>query len=141
MAYAAPGIYGQIRQGQYAAKQGKYMSDVYKQEAAASKKQTQFEYLKKKNEIKQFMASQRATFGAMGIDSTTGTGKAIAESTLKEGGLDLFAIMYGGKVAETKALNYAQMYKAEGRNAQSASWLSAAGTLLQEGAQAALALI
>jgi len=83
-----------------------------------------------RGKLSRLMGTQRAVFGAAGVDIGEGTPLSIAVDTMLEGEREAEFIRYGGEVEATRSLNEARMQRYYGKQAVKAGRIGAASTFL-----------
>lgn len=147
-ASAATSAYGSIRQGQYAAKAGKYNQRAAYAEAAAQEIQAGQEIAAGSHNASRIAALMRQNLAEIEANAAAGGGSAqdasvvaIRDETVKTSTLDQLlemtaaeeraeAIRRGAQVTRAEG----DMARAEGQMARQAGYLQAGATLLQAGA-------
>lgn len=119
---------GSIASGQAQKAQADAQAKAYQQQAQQEQLQGQYQADRKQEEINQQIGSQTAQIAASGV-GTTGSPTDVVASTASQGSLDRSAILYGAKVRSQNDMYQAQLSKISGRNAQTGSYLSAAGSV------------
>lgn len=113
------------------AKAASYSAKVYEAEAAAKKISAVYEEKKHRDQVRRFIGTQRARYGASGVDiSAGGSPMAVISDTVIKGEMDAMAIRYGGDVAAIQARNQASIARFQGRQAITSGVFGAASTVL-----------
>lgn len=99
---AATAVAGAIGQGQAAAKTARYNAAVAENEATAARNMAAFEENRHRRATARLLSSQRAAFGASGVESGSGTPLAVLGESAEQAELDALAIRRAGTVQEAK---------------------------------------
>lgn len=144
------GAAGQIQQGQAAKKAGEYNAKVAEMNATLSERRARdalergaVEEQRKRQEVAQLKGRQIASMAANGVDVGYGSPLDSIVDTAVLGEMDALTIRsnayrenYDFKVDAANGRASASMARAEGKNAASAGYLGAAGTVLTGGSKA-----
>lgn len=123
-------VFGQIQQGQAAAEAANAQARLAEAEGQARREAAKDEGLKLSRERAEMIDQQKATYGAAGIDISSGTPLDVMARTASEYERD---IGYTGIKADQdmwRASNEASILRWQGRQAKYAGWLGAGSTLL-----------
>lgn len=120
---------GAIMSGQQQAAASEYNAEVAEQNAVAAKQKAAYEEEAHRQNLKKIMSSQRALYGASGVD-IEGSPLLVMEDTAAQGELDALAIRYGGDVAAAQQRSAANLYRMQGRNAKMSGFWNAGSSLL-----------
>lgn len=119
------------KQGMDAKKSAEYNAKVSEMEAEQVTKSAEFEADKQRQDVERLLASQRAVYGASGIDiSAGGSVSKVQQQTAIEGNLDTQAILYNGEIEAARARNAASFARFSGKQQQTAGFVNAGTTLL-----------
>ena len=122
---------GQVVGGIQQSKAAAYQAKAYEAEAVTQKQAAEYAEKQHRENISRFIGTQRARYGASGVDvSAGGSVKAVLADTVIQGEKDALSIRYGGDVAAILARNRARMAKWEGGNAMTSGIIGAGSTLL-----------
>ncbi len=121
-----------IAEGRAAKRAAEFNARVAEREAAATKERSAFEEARSRRRTRSFLSTQRALFGASGVN-LAGSPLRVLEETASEGELEALAIRFGGDIASTRALSQAAVSRFAGSQAERAGFLRAGTTLLTGG--------
>lgn len=141
---AGIGAAGAIQQGQAAADQADYAAKVEERNAKIAEFKARDAVIRGNEETKKqraytanILAKQRAAMAANNIDVTYGSALDAAVDTAMLGELDALTVQsnsyreaYDYKLEAANSRSAAEMRRMEGKSAKTASYLSAAGTLV-----------
>jgi hypothetical protein len=148
---AAAGVtaYSQVQQGRtanavatYNAQLANRNAEIAEQNAEAAKLAGTAREEQSRDEVRRVLARQRALVGASGV-TTEGSPLLVMMESARQGELDALRIRYTSEVEARSGQFQAQQYQSEatlqrlqGKQAQTAGYMSAGGTLLTGFAQA-----
>lgn len=118
-----------ILSGAAAYNESRTMSDAYRQNAAIAAQQAKNQAAQEKDKYRRLAASQRAAYGASGLDVNQGSPLQTLADTDAEGDISVMQLLYGGKL---EAANW----RMRANTAKSSGAFSLAGGLLGGGSAA-----
>ena len=118
-----------IQQGKAQEKAAKFNAAVERNNALAAQDQAQFEAAKLRRRNAFLRGAQSAAIGKSGVD-LSGSAVDVMNDSAVQGELDALAALYTGKVRANSAQSSAQLFDAQGENARTSSYYSAAGSIL-----------
>jgi hypothetical protein len=122
-------VAGSIAQGEAARKSQEFNAKVAENDAKAKMDQAAFQAQQIRDRGRKILGAQTAAASASGV-SLSGSFLDVQGSTLASNELDALAAEYQGKVGANRSLAQAMMDRAEGENAQQASYWGAGSSLL-----------
>lgn len=128
---AAGAIYSGMQQKQAA----DYNAKVAENQAQSIQNKAMYEEQIHRERVRKILSAQRSVFGASGLDTASGSPLLVREDSAMQGEMDAMAIRYGGDVEAANARSAANLYRMQGRTAQTAGFIQAGGSLLSGGAQ------
>lgn len=134
---AAVSAVGSIRAGNDQAAASKYNALVEDQNAVAARQQAGAAAEQKDNEVTRRLADARAAFAASGVDPNSGTPLDVMADSASQGELSKRLLLYQGDLTARGLGSQANLDRITGKNAQTAGYISAAGTLLTGAGKAA----
>lgn len=127
---------GSIVKGIQESKMASYNAKVYENEAEAIKAKAVYDEKMQQADVKRFIGTQRAGYGASGVAlGAGGSPETVVNQTALQGMMDAIAIRYGGDVAAIQAKNQAALAKWQSRNYLSSGLFGAGATLLSGAGQ------
>jgi len=126
------GAVGAIGQGQAANNQAEFQATVMRQQAERDRQQAAADEEDYRRNASRLMASRRASQGAMGVESGTGSPLLVSEDFAGETELQALRIRNGGQVQADRLEQSADLTRRSGRNART-SGFTRAGSLLLSG--------
>jgi len=99
-------------------------------EAKAKREQAAREEEIHREKLKRLMGTQRAVFGAAGVDISSGTPLSILLETAEEGEREAEYIRYGGNVEAVRSEQQARLYSLYGSQASKIGTMGATSTFL-----------
>lgn len=121
---------GQIQAGRAQKAGYDYNAKVNEADAIAARQKAGREEEIHREKLSRLMGTQRAIFGAAGVDIGEGTPLSIAVDTMFQGEREAGFIKYGGEVEATKSLNEARINRYYGGVAKRSSIIGAGSTFL-----------
>lgn len=131
---AGVGTYSAVAQGQAAKDAAEFNADVAKNAALAEQQKASFEaqQIQRRNRLR--LGEQRALVAKSGI--TIESADDVIYDSAVQGELERLAALYGGNSASTYYSSKAKLSRLEGRNAETAGYLQAGGTVLSGASRA-----
>jgi len=130
--------FGQYRAGQAQKGAYDYSARVAESEAGVARAGAAREEEVHRAKLQRLMGTQRALYGAAGVDIASGSPLLTLMSTAEEGEREAEFIKYGGEVSATRSLNEARMNRFYGKQASRAGAWGAGSTFLTGLGQAGL---
>jgi hypothetical protein len=130
LAAAAVSAAGAIQQGQAAKKQADYQAAVQNQQAQRELEIAASQEQDFRRDQSRLMAQRRAALGASGIDFSTGSPLLASLDFVGEGELQSLRIRSGGQANASRLKQQAELTRAKGKSARTASFFKAGSTLL-----------
>ena len=130
--------FGQYRAGQAQKSAYDYNARVAESEAGVAKEGAAREEEIHRLKLKRMLGTQRALYGAAGVDITSGSPLLTMMSTAEEGEREAEFIKYGGEVEATRALNEGKMQRFYGKQASKTGKIGAGSTFFTGLGQAGL---
>lgn len=130
---------GQLAAGRAQKAGYNYNARVAEADATVARQKAAREEEIHREKLGRLMGTQRAVFGAAGVDIGEGTPLSIMVDTAFQGEREAEFIKYGGEVEATKSLNEARMQRFYGKQASKASRIGAGSTFLTGLGQAGMA--
>lgn len=130
LAGAGVSAYGAIAQGQASADAAKYNAAVAANNETAATQQAQFDAQQIRDKNKRELASQRAAFGANGIDPDSGTAIDVRSDSAQQGEMQALMAIYTGKTSATAYNASGRLDRMSAANATAAGGIAAGGSLL-----------
>jgi len=121
---------GQIRAGQAAEQSANYQAAVQTQQAQREKENAKVRAEDYRRAASAAQGTSRAMLGASGISPSTGSPLLVASDFAVEKELNIRRLQNQGKVTSNRLLQSAELTRTSGRNARTASYLSAGSSLL-----------
>ncbi|WP_448950593.1 hypothetical protein [Labrys neptuniae] len=119
---------GAIQQGNAAKAQADAQADAYRRQALIESQTGEYQAQRRQDQINSTIGTQTALVGGSGVNFD-GSPSDVIGSTASEGALDTSAIRWNAK-NQADTLGYqAKLANIQGKNAQTGSYLSAAGNL------------
>lgn len=131
---AALSAVSSLAQGAAADKAAKYTAAVREQEATAAEQLGVLEEERHRDNLRKFMATQRAAGGASGISLEDGPVGQLAQEAAIEGERDALLIRYARDAQASTARTDAALERFKGKNARRQGYLGAGASLLKAGA-------
>lgn len=125
--------YGQIQQGKAEKAAANYNSRIANLQADNERQKGLEAEAQHARKVQQLKAQQRAGMAANGIDLTSDTPMSIFEQTAEWGERDRQTIAHNTDMDVWGLRSGASLYKAQGKNAKTASYYGAGSTLLNTG--------
>ena len=120
--------YGQYRSGQAQKAAYDYNAKVAEGEAVTASAGAAREEEVHRAKLQRMLGTQRALYGAAGVDITSGSPLLTMMSTAEEGEREAEFIKYGGEVSATEKLNEARLNKFYGKQAYKSGLWGAGST-------------
>jgi len=134
---AATTAYGTYVSGQNQQTMADYNAKVAANDAAAAQHQAEYDAEASAERYKILMGRQRALYAKAGVDLTSGSPLLAMANQAYEAEEEKQAILYGGKVNSSKALNQSTLYSLTGSSAARAGNIGATSSFLSGVANAA----
>jgi len=128
--------YAQYRSSQQQQAVSEYQADVYETEAIEAEKSAKYNEDRHRESIRSMLATQRALYGASGVDLASGSASAVMLETKREGELDALQIRRGGEVDAVSARNKAMLERYYAKSAKRMMPFQVGSTLLSGAASA-----
>ena len=122
---------GAIQQGQAASAQGRTQAEIYRQQAERERQDAANREDDYRRGISRSLASRRALMGASGVEAGEGSPLMVSEDMIGEAELQALRIRSNGELQATRLEQQAALARAAGRNAQTAGYFRAGGSLLR----------
>jgi len=132
---AAVSAMSAIQQGQAQAKAQRYNAAVQERNAAYEIARSKVESERRRREVQRILARNRAKAGAAGV-TVEGSIEDFLVDQYAEGEVDALMIEHGGSVAAQGRREQAAVFRAGADNAESGSYMTAAGILIGGAAKA-----
>jgi len=133
--------FGQYRAGQAQKGAYDYSARVAESEAGVARAGAAREEEIHRAKLQRLIGTQRALYGAAGVDIAAGSPLLTMMQTAEEGEREAEFIRYGGEVSATKKLNEARMARFYGKQASRAGAWGAGSTFLTGLGQAGLSYV
>lgn len=130
--------YGQYQSGQAQKAAYNYNAQVAESEAGVARAGAAREEEVHRAKLQRMLGTQRALYGAGGVDITSGSPLLTMMSTAEEGEREAEFIEYGGEVEATRSLNEAKLNRFYGKQAYKSGVIGAGSTFLTGLGQAGL---
>ncbi len=130
--------YGQYRSGQAQKSAYDYNAKVAEGEAGTARAVAAREEEVHRAKLQRMLGTQKALYGAAGVDIASGSPLLTMMSTAEEGEREAEFIKYGGEVNATEKLNEARANRYYGKQASTAGKIGAGSTFLTGLGQAGL---
>lgn len=127
---AAISAIGAIQQGQAAQQQADFQADVQVQQAIRERQIAREQEDDFRRNQSRLQARRRAVLGGSGVQSSTGSPLFASEDFAAETELQALRIRAGGRTRASRLEQQATLTAASGRNARTASFFKAGGSLL-----------
>ena len=108
----------------------KYSAAVARNNAPAQGQQAQFEAQQIRDRNRRVLASQRAAFASSGVDPESGTALDVRGDSATQGELQALTAIYTGRVGSNAQLAQARLDSAQAGFAQTAGYISMAGSVV-----------
>lgn len=112
-----------------------YNAAVAQQNAELATQKAAYDEKLHNQEVRRFLASQRALYGKSGVVADEGSPLLVMDETVKKGAMDALAIRYGGQLESLRAKSAANLYNMQADNIRTAGAISAGTSLLSSGAK------
>ncbi len=133
--------FGQYQSGQAQKGAYDYNAKVAESEAGVARAGAAREEEVHRAKLQRLMGTQKALYGAAGVDITGGSPLLTLMSTAEEGEREAEFIKYGGEVEATRSLNEARMNRFYGKQAYKSGIFGAGSTFLKGLGQAGLSYV
>jgi len=130
--------FGQYQSGQAQKGAYDYNARIAEQEAGVARAGAAREEEIHRTKLKRLMGTQKALYGAAGVDIASGSPLLTLMSTAEEGEREAEYIRYGGEVSATEKLNEARLARYYGKQTYKAGVIGAGSTFLTGLGQAGL---
>ena len=127
---AAVSAAGALKAGQSAQAEGEYNAQIAERDAQSATYKAEYDARASALKFKMLMGKQRAAYGKAGVDITSGSPLLQLAFQAEEGERERQAILYSGRVESQSDLNKAKLFRDKGKQARSASYLSAGTSFL-----------
>jgi len=122
--------FGQYQSGQAQKGAYDYNARIAEQEAGVARVGAAREEEVHRAKLQRMLGTQKALYGAAGVDITSGSPLLTLMSTAEEGEREAEYIKYGGEVSATEKLNEARLARYYGKQAKTAGTIGAGSTFL-----------
>jgi hypothetical protein len=122
--------FGQYQSGQAQKAAYNYNAQVAESEAGVARAGAAREEEVHRAKLQRMLGTQRALYGAAGVDITSGSPLLTMMSTAEEGEREAEFIKYGGEVEATRALNEGRIGRFQAKQASTAGKIGAGSTFL-----------
>lgn len=124
------GIASQVLGGVAARQENRALARSYETNASIALQQAQNQAAQEQDKYKHLAASQRASFGASGLDVNEGSPLDVLADTDAEGAVSAMQLLYGGRLEEANWKQRARDARASGRQALASGIAGGLGTAL-----------
>jgi hypothetical protein len=131
-------VYGQIQAGENAKDVADYNSEMQRRAALDANQRGSADAADKRQETRRLIARQHAIMGAGGFDPNSGTNLSLMTETAGQGELDGLKIRYNAQRQAAGLNAQADLTTSQGKAAQSAGYMNAAGSILSDASNAGL---
>lgn len=121
----------QIMSGYAAQQESKVTAETYRANAAIAAKQAENQAAQEKEKYRRFAASQRAAYGASGVDVNMGSPIDVLADTDAEGSVSVMQLLYGGQLEEANWRTRANTTLASGKNSMAGGILGGLNSTLR----------
>ena len=126
---------GSVAQGRAASAQGKLQAEMYERQAQRERQIGELNAAREAKRNRAIQAQQRALLAGTGADPSSGSALLIQTDLAEEGKLNEELIRNNADAAVTTSKTQAVFARAEGKNAQRASYFRAGSALLKGAAE------
>lgn len=112
-----------------------YNAAVDRNNAIQANQAAQQQAAAKEQEVQSRLGTEKAAYGASGVDVSQGTPVAVMSNTAAQGKLDAMTLLYGGHVRANADLNAARLAQYEGDVASTTGYIDATAGLLKGAAK------
>lgn len=130
VAGAVTGATGALSAGKAQSDMANYNAAVAANQAIAAQQSAAFDEEQHRTKLAKLLSTQKANYGASGVDPNTGTPLQVMADTAAQGELDALAIRYGGAVGAARATSQAELDKMQAKSARVAGYYGAGTSLL-----------
>jgi hypothetical protein len=129
-ASSATAAIGAVRSAQAQQASANYNAEIAKQNADAARAQGEAAVQAQQRDAQRKQGSAIATFGAAGVDASTGSPSDVLADSTREATLDSMTTRYNYQLRSLGYSDQSQLDTAQGKNAMSAGWVNATSDIL-----------